>query len=177
MVSVHDHVVVRDSRDVRVVVRDVVIVRDVRDVGNARIADVHAAEVIPTDPVRRNIRFTIAEREPPDAATATETDTYTQVASAYPCDQRRCIDGPDCHWSRHPAPISAVVDPSSVVAGRESPRRVVYPSPAPGFHPYPVSVAIRSPTRIHSRDPNCAIRGQHAPRSVVIEIFSADYIG
>ena len=166
-----------DSCDIGGVVRDVVVVGDVRDVGDARIADVHVVKIIPAGSVGRNVRLAVAQGEPRDPAAAAETHTYTQVASAHPRDQRRCIDRADPRWPWHPTPVSTVENPSSIVARRETPRRVVHPGPAPRFHPHPVPVAIRSPTRIDSRYPNRAVGGQHTPRTVVIEVFGANHIG
>src|SRR5205807_9296662 len=125
----------------------VVVVGDVGDVRNARVADVPVAEIIPACAVRRQIRFAITQREPSHCGTSTYRQADAPVSTANPGDESRRVHGPNCHGSRYPAPISGVVHPSTVVAGRESPGSIVNPRPTPRLDPGPMAIVIRSPSR------------------------------
>src|SRR5207245_563706 len=119
--------------------------------------------------------FTITQREPSHAAAEGKTDT--PVTAADPGDQRGCVDRTHSDRSRDPAPISAVIDPATVVAGSESPGSIVNPSPAPGLDPHPVPIMIRSPAGRDGRHPDGAVGRHFTPGVVVVEIFRSDDVG
>src|SRR5205085_8200979 len=67
--------------------RVVVIVGDVGDVRNARVADVHVAEIIPARAVGRQMRLTIAQGARSDCRTTTHGQADAPVTTANPGDE------------------------------------------------------------------------------------------
>ena len=166
--------------DRRVVAVDVfgvvVIVGDVGDIRDACVAYVDVAEIVPARCVSGEVRFTITQREPSHAAAPTKGQTDTPATAADPGHQSRRVHRAHEYRSGDPGPISAVVHPTTVVAGRKSPRSVINPSPTPRLEPDPMSVMIRSPARRYGRYPDGPVRGHDPPHSVVVEIFGSNHV-
>src|SRR5207253_4616331 len=101
------------------------IVGDVGDVRDAGVAYVDVAEIIPARCVSWEVRFTITKRKPSHAAAATKGQTDAPATAADPGHQRGRVHWTQDYRSRDPGPISAVVHPATVVAGRKSPGSVV----------------------------------------------------
>src|SRR5919108_5669171 len=114
----------------------VIVVGDVRDVGDARVRDVDVLEVIPAGAIVRYVRLTVAQREPAHTTT-TKRNSNAPVRAANPGDQRGRVTRAHIDRPRHPAPVSARVNPAAVVEGGKAPRSVINPRPAPGRNPDP----------------------------------------
>ena len=63
------------------------------------------------------------------------------------------------------------------MAGRETPRRVVDPSPAPWRDPDPSAIGVRRPARRDVRVPHLAITGDGVPTTMGIELHIARHVG
>jgi len=130
------------------------------DVRDARVVDVHVAHVKVAGVIPRMKRFAVSEREPTDSAAepSTKSEPTTKVSAAHKSDERRSIERTRINRARAPAPRAADKRPASIVIRRESPRRVIHPSPAPRADPVPISVAIGSPTDLdRARVPHRAV--------------------
>ncbi|SOZ08499.1 membrane protein of unknown function (plasmid) [Cupriavidus taiwanensis] len=69
-----------------------------------------------------------------------------------------------------PAPARAHIGPAAIVRGREAPRRIVDPGPAPGRDPGPVAGAVRRPSRAdHAREPDRAVARVFLPVAIAVQ--------
>ncbi len=129
-------------------------------------------------PVRRHVDLIRGERNPADillaAAEAEGEIDATNIAEEG--DQRRRIDRAGLHTARPPRPAMVDLYPAPVVEGREAPRGVIDPGPAPGCHIGPVPVAIRRPVRCNLRIPDLAIARILAPLAVAVQILIAGHL-
>src|SRR5579864_5175881 len=155
-----------------------VVVVHVCDLGDihSRVRDVHIVHVNTADAIRRNVNLARAKGEP--ANTLSHTNGEMETAASNKRYQRGSIDGTNVDRSRHPAPAALHEGPAPVVEGRETPRLIFNPCPAPRSNPHPVSEAIRSPAMSDGNgSPYRAVVSIVAPASVVIEIFVAGHFG
>src|SRR5262249_21620385 len=125
--------------------------------------------------VPRMERLAPTEREPRMAPAPAKADAETKAPEE--SDKCRTIIGISPHRSRSPTPITAGVNPPTVVERRKTPRRVVYPRPAPRAYIAPVAVAVRRPVgRNIVGCPNVAVLRILLPSAVVVEVAVADHI-
>ncbi len=74
--------------------------------------------------------------------------------------------------ARNPTPASAHLRPAAVVEGREAPRLVVDPGPAPGVDVGPAAIAVGRPVlRNIAREPDLAVVGRLLEVAIGVEIF------
>src|SRR5262249_40576272 len=128
-------------------IRDVDVIDDgyVGDMGDVDLPDVDFADV-----VGGAIDLVWAEREPcGHAHSAANGHADAEARPADEGNQGRGIDRAHAHdhAAGNPDPTPADHGPAAVVEGREAPRGVIDPGPAPRLDPGPVAVAVRRPTR------------------------------
>ena len=125
--------------------------------------------------VRRRIVFARAQGKP--ANRCTDADRHTPVTACVPTHERWRIDRAMAIVTGPPTPACADLNPSAVVERRESPRRVVNPSPAPGADIRPRTVPIRCP--IGSGEawrPDATVLTVINPIAVGVQIFVASHL-
>src|SRR6185437_1383910 len=96
--------------------------------------------------IARTVGFPRAEREP-----GREASPAAKPAAADEDDQRGRVHRthtPD-HLPGDPHPAAAIVSPAPIMEGREAPRRVIHPGPAPRLDPGPMTVAVGRPADGH----------------------------
>ena len=146
---------------------------------HGRIPDmsaIDATEVNRAIAIRGDIDFARGKGKPPDGGTGTHAQAPAGIA--HPGDQGRRIDRANRAGARDPGPPPADEQPASVMEGRKSPRRLVYPGPSPGFDPGPAAMAVRSPVGgYRPRVPDGSILGDAPPVSVGIEVGIARHAG
>ena len=172
-VGVVDHRRVIDDRS------DIGIVVDVRDGGrrNHCVTAIDVVKIPPTDWIGGLIDLAWCQWKPADVGCGAASrlgPLRTPIANKH--HQSRCIHGLLALRPWNPTPCAANVGPAAVMRNREAPGRVVYPSPAPGVNPGPMSVAVRSPARGYSSwGPDVAVVRVRTPGTVCIEVFIADH--
>src|SRR5260370_12313401 len=158
-------------------VRVVIDVRYVCDIHRS-VRHVHVLYVARAGAIRRNVNFARPQGEPRHSAAApSERNSDAESGSANECDECGSIDGPHDYRARYPAPASSDSSPSAVMEGREAPRFILDPCPAPRRDPGPVSISIGSPVRGNPRrKPHGSVVGNASPLAVIIQIFVADHV-
>ena len=122
-----------------------------------------------------HVRLLGREREPRDPSHAAGRDGKAPVPAAHEHDEGGCIHRPRHDVTRDPDPAAVPVHPAAIVEGREAPRRIVDPGPAPRLDPGPVAVAVRRPPRHHGmRHPHGPIVGGVTPVAVLVQVLVAD---
>jgi hypothetical protein len=110
---------------------------EIVDVVNVRVADVHIPEITVAVVIPRIEGLAKAQRAP--AKAAAKSEAYTKARSTEPRHKCRSIYRAHINRSGSPAPITARVNPASVVEGGITPWSVIDPSPAPRFYVGPVA--------------------------------------
>src|SRR3981189_3307170 len=119
-------------------VRDIPYVSVVIDIRN--VCDIHRGVrhvdvlyVARARAIGRNVNFARPQREPRHSATASaERDPHAEARSANECDEGGSVDRPHNNGTRYPAPASTSdICPTAIMEGREAPRFIFNPGPAP----------------------------------------------
>ena len=125
----------------------------------------------------RAVDFIGRQRHPADRAGAARTDRQAPTVAADEGDQRRRIDRAGGAMARPPGPTRADAHPATVMEGREAPRRIVDPGPAPRGHIGPMAVAVGRPFGRHGRGiPDGAVVRRLLPRAVGRQILIAGHL-
>src|SRR5262249_40852329 len=128
---------------------------DVLHVDDRSLVDDHVvddARPAPSDPMRMaadawptppgDDRLAPAQRHPAHERSA-DGDAHTRRREER--DERRRVDRPHDDRTRSPGPVAVDVDPTPMVVGRPTPRRIVDPRPAGERAGDPVAPAARRP--------------------------------
>src|SRR5262249_22795765 len=142
---------------------------------------VNPLNVARTGGVRRYVDFPRTQRKPADITPAVSGpaggNRNSEVRSANERYQSGSVYRLNVHRSWHPTPTAVHGSPAAVVKRSVTPRFVIDPGPAPGVYPYPVPVAIGSPSGWDGiRIPHVAIGRIGTPRTVSVEVFITDYV-
>src|SRR4029077_8554889 len=147
------------------------IVGYVRNVCDVRIADVDISEVERASSVPGKEGVSKAARAPAKSAAKAKTKRYSPSRATKPGAQRRSIKRANVVRTGGPSPVSAGIDPATVVEGSEAPRGVIYPSPSPWINPSPVAVVIRRPSGSNRGNPHRTVVRCLTPSTVLVEIL------
>src|SRR5271165_6447113 len=139
--------------------------------------------------IGRHVDFPRSEREPADAdssgKSAADSDAHGEMRTANPRNKRGRVNGPNINyadhnrprWRGHPTPNTANGDPSSVMKGSKTPRRIIHPGVTPRGDIGPVAEVIRSPADDGNvRKPNGAVLRGRAPAAVFVKVFVTDNV-